>query len=57
MSAQNKFTEIEKNSNNAENVEMLFTTTTEYVPVNGNKCREKCQKKFYFYENFQNGGH
>ena len=33
MSAHNKFTDIEKKSNNAENVEMFFTTT-EYV--NGN---------------------
>ena len=35
MSAHNKFTDIEKKSNNAENVEMFFTTT-EYVLVNGN---------------------
>ena len=61
MSAQNKFTEREKkNSNNAENVEMLsqheqnmfvlMETTQSQMP------REKCQTIF-FYENLQNGGH
>ena len=34
MSAPNKPTDIEKKSNNAENVEMFFTTT-EYVLVKG----------------------
>ena len=53
MSAHNKFTETQrekkKNSNNAENVEMFFTTT-EYVLVNGNNTAtnvaKKCHKKF-----------
>ena len=45
MSAHNKFTDIEKKSNNAENVEMFFTTT-EYVFVNGNNTVTKLFRTF-----------
>ena len=49
MSAHNKFTDIGKKSNNAENVEMFFTTT-EYVLVNGNNTATNVAKnvKIFF---------
>ena len=60
MSAHNKPTDIEKKSNNAENVEMFFTTT-EYVLVNGNNTAanvaKNVKKNSISMRTFQKGGH